>query len=279
MEFIMKLPRFDPTWSVDVKSCYLYDVKEYFGGDAPGSRTPFPDYYFRFRNRFTQIVDEIEKYLPIGSSIIDIAAAQGNFSLFLAERGYKVTWNDLRSDLEGYVRSKYEYGDISYAAGNLLDIENEHIGRYDGVIATELLEHVAHPDEFLISLTRLVRPGGYLFISTPNGRYFRNRLPKFSEYSNPADFEAVQFRPDGDGHIFLLYPDEITVLAERAGIDICELKLGSNTLTTGEFKSKYLLKCLPVRVVDFIENVTRRLPEPFRSKMLNSMVFVLQKPR
>ena len=40
----------------------------------------------------------IEKYLVPGSRIIDIAAAQGNFSLHLAEAGYRVTWNDLRDD-------------------------------------------------------------------------------------------------------------------------------------------------------------------------------------
>ena len=40
--------------------------------------------------------------------MLDLAAGQGNFSLALAERGYRVTWNDLRGDLEGYVRLKLD---------------------------------------------------------------------------------------------------------------------------------------------------------------------------
>jgi len=38
--------------------------------------------------------------------------------------------------------------------------------------------------------------------TTPNGAYFRNRLPTVSEIKNPASLEPKQFGPDGDGQLF-----------------------------------------------------------------------------
>lgn len=42
------------------------------------------------------------------------------------------------------------------------------------VLMTEIIEHVAHPDEFLTRIASLVRPGGWVIITTPNGGYWRN---------------------------------------------------------------------------------------------------------
>ena len=46
---------------------------------------------------------------------------QGNFTLRLAELGYRVTWNDIRQDLAGYVQLKWKTGDVTYRPGNILE--------------------------------------------------------------------------------------------------------------------------------------------------------------
>ena len=151
------------------------------------------------------------------AEIIDVAAAQGNFSLALAERGYRVVWNDLQADLQGYVQIKYESGDIRYLPGNAFDIDHGHA--YDAVMATEIIEHVAHPDSFLSQLSPLVRPGGLIFLSTPNGGYFRTGLPTFSEVHDLDALEARQFQPGSEGHLFLFTNDQLSELAVGAGLD------------------------------------------------------------
>jgi SAM-dependent methyltransferase len=49
--------------------------------------------------------------------------------------------------------------------------------RYDGVLAVEVVEHVPDDDAFVAQLRRVVRPGGFAYLTTPNGDYVRNEGP------------------------------------------------------------------------------------------------------
>jgi 2-polyprenyl-6-hydroxyphenyl methylase/3-demethylubiquinone-9 3-methyltransferase len=248
----MNRPVVDDSWPDCWKSSYSYDRLEIYG-ENPGS-----GYAQAYRQRRDVTLDLVTSALSPGSRVLDVAAAQGNFSLTLAERGYDVTWNDLRGDLAGYVRMKHESGTIRYAPGNLFDLDFDQ--PFDGALITEVIEHVAHPDRFLTHVARLVRPDGVVVMTTPNGAYFRNKLPRFSDCPNPAAYEAVQFRPNADGHIFLLQPDEVPWLARRAGLSVdCQIFF-TNPVTHGQLMSGPLLRLLPAGVVDRLERASRYLP-------------------
>ena len=223
-------------------------------------------YSYAYANRRRQTVALIEEAVPLGARVLDVAVAQGNFSLALAERGYRVTWNDLRADLVGYVKLKHERGQIDFAPGSVFDLEFDE--PFDCVVATEVIEHVAHPDKFLTKLSQLVRPGGYLVLTTPNGAYFRNGLPRFSDCDDPSIFESVQFKPNADGHIFLLWPDELERLAERTGFRVERSAVFTTSLTNGHVKLGLALSVLPKRLVFAIEALAARLPATLRHKLM-----------
>ncbi len=88
--------------------------------------------------------------------------------------------------------------------------------------STEIVEHVAHPDDFIQHLACFVKPDGYLVVTTPNGAYLRSRLPSFSQCADPVQFERMQFKPDADGHIFLFDTAELSALAGNAGLQVAE---------------------------------------------------------
>ena len=54
---------------------------------------------------------------------------------------------------------------------------SEPDGRYDGALAVEVIEHVADDEAFVTQLRRVVRPGGWAYLTTPNGDYVRNEGP------------------------------------------------------------------------------------------------------
>ena len=256
-------------WPESWKLSHSFDLQEVYGNVTNRGHA------YAYERRFKITLDCIQEFLSVDSSIIDLAAGQGNFSLALAELGYTVTWNDLREDLADYVRLKHETGTINYIPGNVFELGLKEC--YNCVLITEIIEHVAHPDEFLANAAAIVKPGGFVVMSTPNGRYFRNNLPKFSECPDPSIFESGQFKPDADGHIFLLWPDEIKWLAQATNMKIRKLIYHTNPLTAGHVKLEILLKVLPKRVVMALERASQKLPLSLKLPLTTSTIAVFQK--
>lgn len=245
----MRHPEYDPSWPDSWKASYRFDLMEVFG------KSEDPGYTRAYLHRRHRILAAVQEFVPPGSHILDVGAAQGNFTLTLAERGYQLTWNDLREELVGYVKLKHDRGSVGYAPGNCFELVFAR--PFDAVLITEIIEHVAHPDLFLERIARLVLPGGFVIMTTPNGSYFRNALPRFSD-SEPDRNEAMQFKPDSDGHLFHLPPDELLGLARQAGLLVRRLQLFMNPLTRGALKTDRLLLLLPKQVADLTEWLTSR---------------------
>jgi 2-polyprenyl-6-hydroxyphenyl methylase/3-demethylubiquinone-9 3-methyltransferase len=260
-----------PHWPDSWKRSYEYDLQEIYGQRSDLG------YCYAYDNRRRHAIALLTTVLTPSARILDIGAAQGNFSLQLAEMGFDVTWNDLRGELADYVRLKQERGTLHFAAGNAFELEFPQ--PFDAVLITEIIEHVAHPDQFLASVGRLLRPGGYIVMTTPNGAYFRNRLPRFSDCPDPSVYESVQFKPDADGHIFLLHVDEVARLAASAGLRVDALELFTNSLTNGHVKLRRLLPILPRTLVEELEGLTQRLPRPIACRLMVQMAARLQKPQ
>lgn len=266
----MKKMTFSDEWPQTWKDSYGYDCWEIYGQKS------LLGYSYAYGSRRRNTLELVQQVAPVGSTILDVAAAQGNFSLALAEMGYNVTWNDLREDLIGYVELKHERGSLDFAPGNVFDL---HFPKpFDVILITEIIEHVAHPDAFLKKIGELVKPGGYVVLTTPNGGYFLNKLPKFSECTDPSQFESKQFEPNSDGHIFLLHPDEMDTLVRSAGLSLLEKRLFTNPITNGHLKTSALLQVLPQSSVNAIERLTSLLPPGLSNKINVGMAALLQRP-
>jgi SAM-dependent methyltransferase len=83
-------------------------------------------------------------------------------------------------------------------------------GRFDAVFCTEVLEHVSNPFEAIKEINRILKPGGYLFASSPFGFRIHGPLPdnwRISEHGWREllkSFQDLEISPLNDPDRFLM---------------------------------------------------------------------------
>jgi len=132
-----------------------------------------------------------------GGALLDVGCGTGNLWSFVAGRfdryiGADVVRHDGFPESGEFYRVDMDTGRIPLDDGSV-----------DTVIAVETIEHVENPRAFVRELTRLVRPGGRVIVTTPNQRSALSLLTLHVK----GHFQAFAERPG-------LYPAHITALLE-----------------------------------------------------------------
>jgi len=116
--------------------------------------------------------------LPPGLCV-DIGYCRGSFADYLAERGWHCIGYDIVARHERHAQVASIQGDV-LSGIPLAD------GVADLITAGELIEHLTDEAPFLQECRRVLRPGGYLALTTPNlaftlnrGLVLMGRLPMF----------------------------------------------------------------------------------------------------
>ena len=241
-----------------------------------GSARP-PSYWAYGRLRSLMTLAKARELLGgVPRRVLEVAAGDAALGACLAREGHQVTANDLlEENLLSSIARFTNGSDIHVLPGNLLEIDSSRCGLFDLVIACEIVEHVAHSIEFLRHLRGLLGPQGRILLTTPNGRYFRNKLPTYSQVEDFTALEKKQFKPDADGHLFLITPDEMQQIAAAAGLKVNELSVWATPFITGEAGFRHLGPLLPISGWYGLERTASRLPGAVRERMANAMIAVL----
>ena len=155
---------------------------------------PNPNAFTRlvYMERISRILDLVRRFVPPGGLVADLGCAQGNVAIALAEADYRVSAYDLNASFLSYARKKVDRGEVSWHVGNVFDEpQNE---TFDAVVLSEIVEHVAHPDQLLARALDVVHVGGVLVITTPNGRFVRDQLPSYQDIVTRGDLPADRTR-------------------------------------------------------------------------------------
>ena len=235
-----------------------------------------PSYAAYGRMRAILAVTESEELRP--AKVLEVAAGDASLVASLQARtGCEVWANDLREEnLRQAVGSFSNASKIRLAPGNLFELDSlaPHM-QFDLVVACEVIEHVAHGVDFLRKLGDLTKPGGRILVTTPNGAHFRNRLPSYYEIPDHSVLEKDQFKPDADGHLFLIHPAEMVRMAQEAGLAVERLSLWGSPFITGHFGVRVLGPILPSRVSLALEDWV--ISSPVREKLSFAMSVVLRR--
>jgi O-antigen biosynthesis protein len=138
--------------------------------------------------------------LAKGRRVLDIACGEGYGSDLLARDAVHVVGVDIAPDVVQHARRRYPRHNLAFAAGDCAAIPLADRS-VDLVVSFETLEHHARHADMLREIRRVLRPGGFLVISSPDRRTYSD-IPG---YQNPfhvrelyrEEFEALlaaQFR-------------------------------------------------------------------------------------
>lgn len=189
------------------------------------------------------------KNMKPSGRLLDLAAGSGAMSARLQDLGFSLTAAD-------YVPENFKATDVPF---HQLDLNEDFADsfdpsrRFDGIVASEIIEHLENPYHFLRQCSALLEPGGVLVLSTPNtlssasiASFMRNG--EFLWFSD-AD-RAVQ------GHITPLTQWQLRHAAAAAGLRV-EWQ-GSHGVRHSKSQGSPRLRVLE-RVFDLLSNAPRAL--------------------
>ncbi|MDZ4688740.1 MAG: methyltransferase domain-containing protein [Planctomycetaceae bacterium] len=129
--------------------------------------------YFLHRPRYERNISRIQELCPLRGRILDVGSHYLHTSCALALMGYSVTGIDVSAFSQSEVvrRRAKTFGVENITIDNLAlgDFLADRTDAYDLVLFSEILEHITfNPVLFWNRIYHLLRPGGCIFITTPN---------------------------------------------------------------------------------------------------------------
>lgn len=108
-----------------------------------------------------------------GKKLFDIGCGFGHFLFTGKQLGYAVTGAEMSKANIEYIRSNFDFPVFD---GNLLDVKEDE--KYDIMTLWDVLEHMDEADKIVAKVSRMLVPGGHLFIQVPQIDSFFARLLK-----------------------------------------------------------------------------------------------------
>ena len=155
-----------------------------------------------------------------GKKVLDVGCGGGILSEAMAFRGASVKGIDMgEAPLSVAQLHSLESGvDVQYQQITAEEIAEQEAGSYDVVTCLEMLEHVPSPASVIEACTKLLKPGGHLFLSTIN------RNPKSYLFAIIGAEHILKMLPKGT-HEYkkFIKPSELGNYVRQAGLEMKEL--------------------------------------------------------
>ncbi len=201
-------------------------------------------YLSKFHASYFGIFDELQN--KKNKAILDVGCGLGYLTFVLNKLGHKVTGLDVSSNAIKY--AKENFGDL-FVQGTIEQYLPLTGNSFDYIIASEIIEHLLDPVDFIQKLINLVRPGGKIIITTPNKDYMNEN--------------AIWYTDLPPVHLYWFSKKSIDVIAGRIGVKVDYIKFSDYY----PFDENRLIKYVPLRKEYIQKHVVDVNFEPFGERM------------
>ena len=174
---------------------------------------------FWHRGKLLMIDQLIRPHLRSGSRLLEIGCGAGNLLLQAAVAGSYPVALDLSMQALTFVRSRLQEAASGSEAPNgflCLQAVGEALpfreSSFDGVILSEVVEHLEAPQHSIREAVRVLCSGGRLLVTTPNYRSFWPLMEWMVDRLNMAPKMA------GEQHISRFHPSSLKEMLLEAGL-------------------------------------------------------------
>lgn len=158
------------------------------------------------RPNLERIIDECRQRGLDKPAFLEIGPGFGTFSALANDSGFFSTVSvvERTPSMAEACRAK----GLHVIESALEDVTNDFFEAADVVVCFEVIEHIFEPIDFLIGVSRMLKPGGLFMFTCPNGKGFDTEMLR--EASPSVDTE----------HVNLFNPHSAAVLLNRAGFEV-----------------------------------------------------------
>ena len=146
-------------------------------------------------------VEHYHRYLTIlpfviGKDVLDIACGEGYGTFLLSSNASEVIGVDISQECIEHASKRYAQlsEKIRFIEGAMqaIPLADESV---DVVVSFESLEHISSDDQtrFIREVGRVLRPGGLLFVSTPNTAIYGEEIPEANPFHS-HEVDIVEFK-------------------------------------------------------------------------------------
>ena len=148
---------------------------------------------------------------------LDIGCNQGIYLL-----GYQGGWK-MGVDISLHVlqKLKHRFQDINLAVSDAQALDCLQSNTFNGILCSEVLEHVYEPEKMIAEIARLLVPGGKALITTPN---YKKKRPEWTETGVLRQYGIQGVQSDTYFHT-AYQPEELAEMGKTAGL--CMLESGT----------------------------------------------------